>query len=163
MGERSLGERFKYSWFFRNRSGSVSVASCSQWWIPVPIVGKPCAPEPVVLQSTASLRNRQPTPHSPPLVNSLPPLPQHLYLRPIPEALSHEMRVSPSQVICFAESERGMNGSHSVPSFVWIWRYCLSSSHCLLCSRTILAITFKISSHRDGRRPFSWHSLFKPS
>ncbi|KAM7534636.1 hypothetical protein Aperf_G00000113930 [Anoplocephala perfoliata] len=79
-----------------NRSDAVNVASCNQWWIPVPIIGRPCEPEPVVMQSTISLRRRQSTPQSPLRGggNCLPPpLPQHLYLRPISEALSNEMRL----------------------------------------------------------------------
>ncbi|KAM3171645.1 hypothetical protein ACTXT7_016198 [Hymenolepis weldensis] len=78
---------------------SVSVSSCSRgWWIPVPIIGKSCAPEPVVMQNTASLRKRNPASSSQQWSSGghlSPPLPQHLYLRPIPEALSLQM-----QLIC---------------------------------------------------------------
>ncbi|VDK22651.1 unnamed protein product [Taenia asiatica] len=84
----------------RNNHGAAKAARGSEaWWIPLPINAKPCEPEPVVMQSASIIQRSSEAAKSdlpPPALRppSLPPLPQLLYRRPFPEALSSQMRAT---------------------------------------------------------------------
>ncbi|VDM17586.1 unnamed protein product [Hydatigera taeniaeformis] len=84
----------------RNDHGAGKAVSGSEtWWIPLPITPKPCAPEPVVMQSTSILQRASAAVKSnslPPSLRplSLPLLPQLLYRRPFSEALSSQMQLT---------------------------------------------------------------------
>nr|CDS23935.1 jnk:sapk associated protein [Echinococcus granulosus] len=82
----------------RNNNAVKAACSSESWWLPLPITPKPCAPEPVVMQSASVRRASEAAKsnHSSPSLRPppLPPLPQLLYRRPFSEALSGQMRLT---------------------------------------------------------------------
>ncbi|KAL5961850.1 JNK-interacting protein 3 [Taenia solium] len=97
---RSLNAEVEDLTMNRNNHGVARAACGSEaWWISLPITAKPCEPEPVVMQSAPIIQRSSEAAKSdlpPPSLRppSLPPLPQLLYRRPFPEALSSQMRAS---------------------------------------------------------------------
>ncbi|KAL5102816.1 JNK-interacting protein 3 [Taenia crassiceps] len=99
-GSRSLDAEVEDLTTSRNNNDAARMACNNEtWWVPLPITTKPCAPEPVVLQSASIVQrsseavksNLSPPSLCPP---ALPPLPQLLYRRPFSEALSGQMRLT---------------------------------------------------------------------